>query len=139
MFGDGFTNLDDMLFEEFLEYALENGEDYAIESADFIVDTIDLVQASPQKKSISTSGAVVNTRDFVEFGSCRGTEPKIFFPEYKDSRAEAAAKMVCRSCVVQAECLDYALNNDEQSGVWGGMSEKDRSRLARKRRNTRAA
>jgi WhiB family redox-sensing transcriptional regulator len=38
---------------------------------------------------------------------------------------------VCRSCDVRAECLEYALENDERFGIWGGMSERERRRLKR--------
>ena len=41
------------------------------------------------------------------------------------------AKRVCRSCDVRAECLEYALENDERFGIWGGMSERERRRLKR--------
>lgn len=39
------------------------------------------------------------------------------------------AKAVCRSCIVRAECLDYALENGIKHGVWGGLSERERRRL----------
>jgi hypothetical protein len=32
---------------------------------------------------------------------------------------------------VRAECLEYALENDERFGIWGGMSERERRRLKR--------
>ena len=39
-----------------------------------------------------------------------------------------AARRICAGCEVQAECLNYALENDEP-WVWGGMSEKKRREL----------
>jgi WhiB family redox-sensing transcriptional regulator len=60
---------------------------------------------------------------------CPQTDPESFFPEKGGSTREA--KRVCRSCEVKAECLDYALANDERFGVWGGMSERERRRVAR--------
>jgi len=32
---------------------------------------------------------------------------------------------------VKAECLSYALANDERFGIWGGLSERERRRLKR--------
>ena len=58
---------------------------------------------------------------------CAQTDPEAFFPEKGGSTREA--KRVCRSCPVRAECLEYALANDERFGIWGGLSERERRRL----------
>lgn len=58
---------------------------------------------------------------------CATTDPEAFFPEKGGSTREA--KAVCRSCIVQAECLDWALDNDERFGIWGGLSERERRRI----------
>lgn len=58
---------------------------------------------------------------------CAETDPEAFFPEKGGSTREA--KRVCQSCEVKAECLDYALANDERFGIWGGLSERERRRL----------
>jgi WhiB family redox-sensing transcriptional regulator len=42
------------------------------------------------------------------------------------------AKKVCVSCEVRAECLEYALENDERFGIWGGLSERERRKLKRR-------
>jgi WhiB family transcriptional regulator, redox-sensing transcriptional regulator len=58
---------------------------------------------------------------------CAQTDPEAFFPEKGGSTREA--KRVCVSCEVRAECLEYALANDERFGIWGGLSERERRRL----------
>lgn len=60
---------------------------------------------------------------------CAETDPEAFFPEKGGSTQEA--KRVCRGCDVRAECLEYALGNDERFGIWGGLSERERRRLKR--------
>ena len=60
---------------------------------------------------------------------CAQTDPEAFFPEKGGSTREA--KGVCTECEVRAECLDYALANDERFGIWGGLSERERRRLRR--------
>jgi WhiB family transcriptional regulator, redox-sensing transcriptional regulator len=60
---------------------------------------------------------------------CAQTDPEAFFPEKGGSTREA--KKVCRGCEVRAECLEYALENDERFGIWGGLSERERRRLKR--------
>ncbi|MGN8247460.1 WhiB family transcriptional regulator [Cellulomonas soli] len=61
---------------------------------------------------------------------CAQTDPEAFFPEKGGSTREA--KKVCTSCDVRAECLEYALANDERFGIWGGLSERERRKLKRR-------
>jgi WhiB family transcriptional regulator, redox-sensing transcriptional regulator len=63
--------------------------------------------------------------------NCMGVDPDLFFPERGASTREA--KEVCRGCVVREDCLEYALENAEKFGIWGGMSERERRRLRRAR------
>ena len=42
------------------------------------------------------------------------------------------AKRVCLTCEVRGECLEYALQNDERFGIWGGLSERERRKLKKK-------
>lgn len=50
---------------------------------------------------------------------------------------QAAAKELCSGCPVRAECLEHALTHDENQGIWGGQSERQRRTIRRQRRNTR--
>ncbi|WP_353050494.1 WhiB family transcriptional regulator [Cellulosimicrobium sp. Marseille-Q4280] len=63
---------------------------------------------------------------------CAQTDPELFFPQKGGSTAEA--KKVCRQCPVVDECLEWAIDAGEEHGVWGGMSERERSAYARSRR-----
>jgi WhiB family redox-sensing transcriptional regulator len=62
---------------------------------------------------------------------CAQTDPEAFFPEKGGSTRDA--KKICTTCEVKAQCLDYALANDERFGIWGGLSERERRRLRRAR------
>ncbi|MGH2731307.1 MAG: WhiB family transcriptional regulator [Actinomycetota bacterium] len=62
---------------------------------------------------------------------CTEVDPEIFFPERGGS--SRAARAVCADCTVRLECLEYALNNKEQFGIWGGTSERERRRLRKER------
>jgi WhiB family redox-sensing transcriptional regulator len=44
------------------------------------------------------------------------------------------ARKICAQCNVSAQCLEYALANQVEHGVWGGTSERERRRLQRTRR-----
>lgn len=67
-----------------------------------------------------------------DWGMCSQTSPDAFFPD--KGQPTAAAKRVCATCPVQAECLEYALANNERYGVWGGLSERERHVLKQLRR-----
>jgi len=59
--------------------------------------------------------------------ACRGTDLGLFFP----GRGESAepAREVCAGCPVQQPCLDYAISHAITSGIWGGLTERDRRAL----------
>ena len=61
---------------------------------------------------------------------CAQTDPEAFFPEKGGSTRDA--KKVCVGCEVRAECLEYALANDERFGIWGGLSERERRKLKKR-------
>jgi WhiB family redox-sensing transcriptional regulator len=61
---------------------------------------------------------------------CAQTDPEAFFPEKGGSTREA--KKVCIGCDVRGECLEYALQNDERFGIWGGLSERERRKLKKR-------
>jgi WhiB family transcriptional regulator, redox-sensing transcriptional regulator len=61
---------------------------------------------------------------------CAQTDPEAFFPEKGGSTRDA--KKICASCEVRAQCLEYALENDERFGIWGGLSERERRKLRKR-------
>jgi WhiB family redox-sensing transcriptional regulator len=69
-------------------------------------------------------------------GSCRGADTREFFPS--NGLGVEAAQQICRQCPVQEECLEYALQNHIEQGVWGGASERERRRILRRRRRAAA-
>ena len=66
-------------------------------------------------------------------GSCRNHPPEVFFPS--DGVGVAVAQSICSACPVRAECLEYALVNRIDHGVWGGASERERRRILKRRGN----
>lgn len=74
--------------------------------------------------------------------ACKGLDTDLFFHpdgERGASRREraAAAKAVCLSCPVLKQCRSYALRAGEPYGVWGGMSEEERSGYLRAERESK--
>ena len=69
-------------------------------------------------------------------GKCREVPPATFFPS--DGVGVEVARRICATCPMRAPCLEYALRNKIDHGVWGGASERERRRIARRRRLERA-
>lgn len=66
-----------------------------------------------------------------DFALCAQTDPEAFYPDKGGS--VVPAKKVCMRCQVRTECLEWALDNGERFGIWGGKSERERRNLLRKR------
>ena len=62
--------------------------------------------------------------------SCRSENPESLFVRGAEQRK---AKMICMGCPVRTECLAEALDNRIEFGVWGGMTERERRALLRRR------
>ena len=88
---------------------------------------IDLLR---EQATMEAFGEPVEEPDWQERALCAQTDPEAFFPEKGGSTREA--KRICSGCEVRAECLEYALANDERFGIWGGLSERERRRLRRR-------
>jgi len=74
--------------------------------------------------------------------ACRHENADLFFPAGNTGLAAGqieAAKAVCRPCPVQDACLRFALETNQEAGVWGGRDEDERRRLRRTWRASRLA
>lgn len=58
---------------------------------------------------------------------CAGTDADLWFPELGKNAGEA--KKVCFRCPVRVDCLNYALDNHEGHGIWGGATPSERRRI----------
>ena len=69
---------------------------------------------------------------WMQDGSCRDESPAVFFPS--DSLGVDAARRICAGCPVRETCLEFALRNRIEHGVWCGASERQRRRILQQRR-----
>ena len=65
-------------------------------------------------------------------GLCREIPPATFFPS--DGVGVEIARRICATCPVREQCLEYALAQRIDHGVWGGCSERERRRILKRRR-----
>jgi WhiB family transcriptional regulator, redox-sensing transcriptional regulator len=75
--------------------------------------------------------------DWRHRAACRDEDPELFFPIGTTGPALSQvneAKVVCRQCAAREECLAWAMESGQDSGVWGGLSEDERRALKRRAR-----
>jgi len=66
-------------------------------------------------------------------GNCRNYPPAVFFPS--DGVGVDRARKICNNeCPVAEQCLEYALEQRIEHGVWGGCSVRERRRILKRRR-----
>lgn len=70
--------------------------------------------------------------DWAGSAACRDVGPDVLFVRGAEQNR---AKRMCSSCIVRTECLAEALDNRIEWGVWGGMTERERRALLRRRPN----
>jgi WhiB family redox-sensing transcriptional regulator len=70
--------------------------------------------------------------DWAAQAACRTTDPDTLFVQ---GAAQNRVKAICVGCAVRTECLADALDNRVEFGVWGGMTERERRALLRRRPN----
>jgi WhiB family redox-sensing transcriptional regulator len=75
-------------------------------------------------------------RAWMQWGACGSADPDAWFPT--TGVPATVAKQVCNGrkgrppCPVRDRCLAWALDRDEDFGVWGGKSERERRKLKKK-------
>lgn len=76
---------------------------------------------------------MVGSTAWMDRSACLDIEPDVFFPGSGESDAEP--KSICAACSVRMQCLEYAITNMQEHGIWGGLNanERRRIRLARQR------
>jgi WhiB family redox-sensing transcriptional regulator len=80
--------------------------------------------------------------DWRDRAACLTVDPELFFPVGNTGPAVEQidrAKTVCSHCPVTEYCLQYALDTNQDSGVWGGLSEDERRALKRRAARARRA
>ncbi len=77
-------------------------------------------------------GGVNERAEWMNQGNCAHEPPARFFPS--DGVGVELARRICATCPVKEPCLEYALVNRIDHGVWGGCSERERRRILKRRR-----
>lgn len=86
--------------------------------------------------SILASSLALGSADYTWRNNalCRDTDPELFFPIGTTGQALlqiSRAKEVCCECPVKVDCLDFAMDTNQDTGIWGGTSEEERRQMRR--------
>jgi len=95
---------------------------------------------------VNYTGSVPDTTspdgDWRSAAACLDEDSELFFPKGADGPwllVIEEAKTVCRTCPVASTCLQFALDEDIPSGIFGGLTERERAGLLRSVRRGRTA
>lgn len=69
------------------------------------------------------------TGDWRTQALCTKSDGDRWFPD--PGGTATPAKTICNQCPVQTQCLDQALTNNENFGIWGGLTPTERHHLKR--------
>jgi len=69
-----------------------------------------------------------------EYAACKGAPSEMFFDT--SPAVQADARKICAGCRVRTECLEWALETEQQYGIFGGLTVRGRKQLQRRRKNT---
>lgn len=68
--------------------------------------------------------------DYWEEAVCNSVDVNIFFPERgSGSRGQphhSQVKAICMECPIRVKCLQFAIDENQIHGIWGGMSYRER-------------
>jgi WhiB family redox-sensing transcriptional regulator len=100
--------------------------------------------SSSQRQSYTLHKGISSHMDmqWLNESRCLTEDPELFFPVGNTGPAVDQidqAKAVCRECNVATQCLEYAIKENQDTGVWGGLSEDERKSLKRKYARARRA
>jgi WhiB family transcriptional regulator, redox-sensing transcriptional regulator len=92
---------------------------------------------SPQKPKTVHPAALVSgghdmgNNNWSSRAACKGRTEELFVR----GAAQNRAKQMCMGCPVRTECLAEALDDRIEWGVWGGMTERERRAVLKRRPN----
>lgn len=75
-----------------------------------------------------------DNEDWRDQAACRSSDPELFFPSGSTGPALEqirVATSICRSCPAQVACLQFALETNQEAGIWGGTDEDERRKMRR--------
>ena len=83
----------------------------------------------PQQPISDCSARWTDLLGWMPEGTCQHQEEAEYFRSDSTSK-QNWAKRICRGCPVRSQCLQWSLETPETSGVWGGLTARERRAVA---------
>lgn len=94
-----------------------------------LINLLDLAMSKLRHPALKVDNAYAQDQGWREDALCAEVGLDLFYPERGGSTR--LGQIVCAKCDVRSQCLDYALNNEEKHGIWGGESTGARRKKLR--------
>lgn len=95
-----------------------------------LIDRQEGIDVRAGRRKYSDDGSIIDATNWTAFRECRSEHPDERFVQGAEQNK---AKLICQSCLVKTECLGEAIDNLIEWGVWGGMTERERRAMLKKR------
>ena len=79
---------------------------------------------------VGKDGMTTRNLDWKADAACQDLDVDLFFPDSESDSGPALS--VCAVCPVREACLDFAIRNRQDEGVWGGHTASERKRIRRR-------
>ena len=79
---------------------------------------------------MSAAAPLPESATWQDNAACKGHNPDLWHPTSGDVASAARAKAICARCPVRQECLDLAISNSEQHGIWAGLRARELTRAS---------
>ena len=76
---------------------------------------------------LTTIDELFSRPEWQQYGACRGEDIETFVPSLGGNFARA--RQLCRGCSVRQECLNFAMDDEEVIGMWGGTTATERRQM----------
>jgi WhiB family redox-sensing transcriptional regulator len=84
-------------------------------------------------KLLSEFSLVLKNFDWMNDAACQGEPTDLFFPETGFNSTARVTLAICKRCPVRGKCLEFALTNGIEHGIWGGTTAPQRKTMRRMR------
>lgn len=58
--------------------------------------------------------------------ACAEVDPALWYPEQGHEDDAQTAREICGACAVSTDCRQWAVDNGELGGIWGGLTQRER-------------
>jgi WhiB family redox-sensing transcriptional regulator len=80
---------------------------------------------------LSDFALVMQDFEWMDEAACRNVDGVNFFPDVSYDTESKLALKLCKECPVKEDCLEFAIVNEIDYGIWGGATPKQRKSLRR--------